>query len=158
MTRRSIAVVALVLAVASCGDDAPLAERAELQGFAVADVEDLIERNDTAYDSSAHELRFLQQFAKGWAACRDAYEGYASFVQGGGVPPRPDVRSAEADVPGTDQEIQTFIAELWSPIADGDAEGTRAQLVDDQVCGFIPAQESGDRSVTIAEAVEELSG
>lgn len=160
MKRRDLAIGVLgllaVSGLAACGaDDVALEERAELQGFAEADVSDLIARDDIVYSSTEEQLRSLQQFAKGWAACRDVYSIYVDLVRTGQLAPKPPPLAAQTDIPGTSEEIQGWIDSLYAPLAEGDPAAARSSLADDQTCGFIPVQESGDRSMTIADALND---
>lgn len=145
-----------MLGVVACGgDDVALEERPEIQGYAPADVADLIARDDTAYSSTDEQLRSLQQFAKGWAACRDVYNIYDDLVRTGELAPKPEPRSAEAEISGTSEEIQQWIDSLYAPLLEGDPATARSTLADEQTCGFIPVEEVGDRSVTIADALND---
>jgi hypothetical protein len=156
--RVAVGVIAVTI-LASCGSNTPLEERAELQGFAVADVQDIIEIDeDVAYDSEAEQLASLQRGAKGWAACRDVLAAYRSFLESGDVPPPPAPHPADADIEEVSGHTDRFIDVLYSPLEEGDVEGFMTAFVDPLNCGEIPANETGDRSATIADVVEELGG
>lgn len=153
-----VGVLAMLGLVACGGDDVALEDRAELQGYSRSDVADLIARDDTVYSSTDEQLRNLQQFAKGWAACRDVYNIYVDLVRTGQLASKPEPRQAEAEIAGTSEEIQQWIDSLYAPLSEGDPATARSALADDQTCGFIPVDEAGDRSVTIADALNESAG
>jgi hypothetical protein len=144
----------LVISVlGACAGEVALAERPELQGMIDADVAQLIEEDDTGYDSTDDEVLALQRFTKGWSACRAVYEAYAALIRTGELPPQPEPISADEDIPGTSEDVGMFIRDLYRPMAEGDPDATRDALADSLNCGSVPVSETGDRSETIAEAL-----
>jgi hypothetical protein len=157
--RRSLAVLlgsVAVCCLVACGGDADLAGSDELGGLPTADVALALADESTEYDSTEVALESYQRYVKVWNACRAVYEVYEQLVMTGELADRPEPIHADRDVGSTHEATVGVIADLYDPMADGNPAGTRSQLASDQQCGSIPVNESGDRSVDIAEAVEDL--
>lgn len=146
------------MVVSACGSSPPLEERDELQGFADADVQEIIETNDIAYDSEAEKVEAFQLGAMGWASCRDLLAVYRDWLETGELGPAPEPRLAEEPIEANEKLVDEATGGLYALLAEGDEEGFVAAFTDQLNCGQIPANETGDRTVTIADAVDELDG
>lgn len=151
-------LVAPVLLLISCGQDATTIDASpDLAAFSRGDIADIRSRDDTFYPTPDEEVRAVRETASGWAACRAVADIYVDLLKTGELAPKPTSVLSTTSVPDAVRRTdEDWIDQLYTPLESGDLTEARDLLADSGSCGLVPAEESGDRSRTVADVVNEL--
>jgi hypothetical protein len=151
--------VAALLPLAACGTSsasAGLPTTPELAAFPLADVQEIIKRDDSGYSSTKQRVASVQKVAMGWSACRDVYGVYLGWTKTGKVAARPLPKLPAKETDGAKAATEAWIETLYAPMSQGDRSTAVAQLSSNDGCGKIPLDTAARPDFTIADAIKAI--